>query len=83
MPRLFLGLFSFVLVASPQSAPDAVRRLDFAQEKFSIAIPAAWRAIEPPVLAVMEAAIPQAAPNLPKIKLSHGFTPAAAPPLYP
>ena len=54
------------------------------QENFSIAVPATWNEIEPAVLAGMPAAIRQAAPNAPEIKIKHGFkTSATEVPSYP
>jgi hypothetical protein len=59
-----------------------VRRVDYSQEAFSIAVPVTWSEIEPSVLAAMPAVIRQAAPNAPDIRIRHGFK-AAAGPSYP
>ena len=80
MRSLFSGLFSIALMtAQPQSAPDGVRRVDYPQEKFSVAIPVTWSEIETSVLAAMTTAIRQAAPNAPDIRIRHGFKPVAGP----
>ena len=79
-----LILLSFVLAATAQSVPDNVRRVEYPQENFSIDVPAIWSEIDPSVLAAMPAAIRQAAPNAPEIKIRHGFkASAAAGPSYP
>jgi hypothetical protein len=79
-----LSLLSFVLVATAQSVTDSVRRVDYPQENFSLAVPATWTEIEPSVLAAAPAAIRQAAPNAPEIRIRHGFKASATPgPSYP
>jgi hypothetical protein len=80
----FLSLLSFVLVATAQSVPDHVRRVEYPQENFSLAVPVTWTEIEASVLAAMPAAIRQAVPSAPEIKIRHGFKASAtAGPSYP
>ena len=74
MSRLLLGLFSLALMDSP-------RRIEYPAENFSISIPDTWHEIEPSTLAVMSAAVPRV-PGLPEIKIRHGYTAQAAPPLF-
>jgi hypothetical protein len=85
MRALLSGLLNFVLMSSTlQSAPGNTRRIDYPQDNFSIAVPAAWSEIEPSVLAAMPAAIRQAAPNAPEIRIRHGFKASGTPgPSYP
>lgn len=78
MRVLLSGLLSFVLMTSRlQSAPEGARRIDYPQDRFSIAIPAAWSEIDPSFLAAMPTAIRQAAPNAPEIRVKHGFKASA------
>jgi hypothetical protein len=75
MRFVLVVIFQTILVlASPQdSTPDGGRRFQYPQENFSIAVPAAWSEIESAMLAAMAAAMHQAAPSAPELKIRHAF----------
>jgi hypothetical protein len=50
MRLLAFCLLSFVLAASAQTAPES-KRIDYPQDKFSIAVPSSWTEIDASVLA--------------------------------
>lgn len=84
MRALLPGLLSLILVAPLRSAPDGVRRFEYPQDNFSIAVPATWSEVEPSVLAAAEAAARQVVPGVPYFAFSHGFkAPATAGANYP
>ena len=61
-----------------------MKRTEYAQENFSIAVPSGWREIEPSALAAISAALPRVAANLPEIKIKHGFKETSGPnPSFP
>jgi hypothetical protein len=74
MRQFALFLLSSGLVGVPlQSDTTNLRRVDYPQENFSIAIPATWNEIQPAALAGMQALIRQAVPNAPELRVQHGF----------
>jgi hypothetical protein len=83
MRLLPFGLLSIALTASPQTAPET-KRIDYPQEKFSIAIPSSWTEIDLSVLATIPLSIRQILPNAPPIKIRYGFKSSSGPGLpYP
>ena len=78
MRLLAFSLLSLLSAASAQTANDT-KRIDYPQEKFSIAIPSSWIELDPSVIAAMPLAIRRVAPNAPEIKIRHGFKSSGAP----
>ena len=56
------------------AAPDEMRRFEYPQDKFSIAVPDSWTEAGPEALAKSQGIIQQIMPQVAGVTFGHGFT---------